>query len=113
MLLAVIPTSLAGTVPVGAADDEAGADAEAGADDEAGAEADGEAGALLVLLAELQPAASRAAAVTAISPARRARLRVLGPTPPRAGCSLPGRTVVSSMDFIACCELGPVYRAYV
>src|SRR5579862_5389554 len=84
MVVAVIPTSLAGTVPVGAADDAAGADAETGADDEAGA--DDAAGALLVLLAELQPAASRAAAVTAISPARLARLRVLGPAPPRDGC---------------------------
>ena len=110
MVQAVIPTSFAGTVPVGAADDEAAADVAAGADDEAGAD-DG-AGALLVLLAELQPAASRAAAVTAISPARRARLRVLGPVPPRDGCSLPGLTVVPSMTTLPVSSARDSLRAH-
>ena len=104
MVEAVIPVSFAGTVPVGAGDDEGAAVVAAGADDEAGA--DDAAGALLVLLAELQPAASRAAAVTAISPARRARPRVLGPTPPRDGCSLPGLTVVPSMTSCLCARPG-------
>ena len=110
MVVAVIPTSLAGTVPVGAADDEAEADVAAGADDEAGA--DDAAGALLVLLAELQPAASRTAAVTAISPARRARLRVLGPGATTGRLFVTRSHCCALHDFIAC-ELGPVYRAHV
>jgi hypothetical protein len=117
MVLAVIPTSFAGTVPVGAGDDEGAADVAAGADDEAGA--DDAAGALLVLLAELQPAATRAAAATAISPVRPARLRVLGPAPPRGGCSLPGLNVVPSMTslpvssarYTAPTSEGTLYRA--
>jgi hypothetical protein len=84
MVVAVIPTSLAGTVPVGAADADAAAD-EAGTDtDEVGAEAGAD---VLLVLAVLQPAATSAATATAIRPARRVRPLVLGLAPPRGGCS--------------------------
>jgi pyruvate/2-oxoglutarate dehydrogenase complex dihydrolipoamide acyltransferase (E2) component len=91
MVVAVIPMSLAGTVPVGEADAELDADAEAldDADAEADAEAEAEAGELLVLEEELHPAASRTAATAATAtPAKRARLGIRRPEPPRPGLSL-------------------------
>jgi hypothetical protein len=75
---------------VGAADAELDADADA-LDDAAEAEADAEvvAGELLVLEEELHPAASRTAATAAAAtPAKRARLGIRRPEPPRPGLSL-------------------------
>ena len=96
MVVAVIPTSEAGTVPVGAVDGEVD-------DEEAGAVADVEAGAEeagadeLVLLEVLHPAAIRTAAVSAIArPATRLRLGVRRSVPPRPGDSLLGLIAVPS-----------------
>jgi hypothetical protein len=99
IVVGVIPVSLAGTVLVGAGDDEVGGvDAvppEAAWVDEVPVEAAGVD--VLLLLAELHPAASRtAAASAAISPAYRARLGIRGPVPPRPGPSLLGLTRVPS-----------------
>ena len=97
MVVAVIPTSEAGTVPVGAAagevDEVDGAivldDVEAGAE-EAGADE-------LVLLELLHPAASRTAAASATTiPATRVRLGVRRSVPPRPGDSLLGLIAVPS-----------------
>jgi hypothetical protein len=89
MVVAVIPVSLAGVVPVGDATAVLGADADVDAAGEVAA-AD-ELLLLLLLLAELQPAASRAAATSvAISAAKRGLLR--RPPPPRPGPSLLGLT---------------------
>src|ERR1700722_20262676 len=96
MVVAVIPMSEAGTVPVGAAeaDCEAAADVAADADVEAGVE---EAGAAVLLVLEEHPAATRtAAAMAAVSPAMRVLLRVLRPVPPRPGTSLLTVTLVPS-----------------
>jgi hypothetical protein len=98
MVDAVIPMSEAGTVPVGAAeaDCEAAADVEATADDEvAGADA-------LLVLEELHPAASRTAATAAAATAaKRVRLGVRRPVPPRPGDSLLG-LIAALHDFLAC-----------
>jgi hypothetical protein len=98
MVDAVIPTSEAGTVPVGAAagevDDVDGADVEAAADVAAGAE---EAGADVLLVEELlHPAASRTAARAAPADAtKRVRLGTRRPAP-RPGVSLLGLIAVPS-----------------
>jgi hypothetical protein len=90
MVLAVIPTSLAGAAePDGAAAaDPDAADAVATAD------------ALLLLLLleeELHPAASRIAATSVtITPTKRARLRICRPVPLRPGPPLLGLTSVPS-----------------
>ena len=100
MVVAVIPTSEAGTVPVGAdageLDEEAGAVVAAAV--EAGAE---EAGADELVLEVLHPAASRTAAASAVTiPATRVRLGVrLGvrrSVPPRPGDSLLGLIAMPS-----------------
>jgi cell division septation protein DedD len=93
MVDAVIPTSEAGTVPVGAADAEVdevdGAEVVPGAED-AGADA-------LLVLEELHPAASRTAADSAITtPATRFRPGTRRPVPPRPGDSLLGLIAVPS-----------------
>ena len=93
MVVAVIPTSEAGTVPVGAAaaevDEDDGA-CEAAPDVAAGADA------LLVLLDELQPAASRTAArAVPATAAKRVRLGMRRPLP-RPGDSLLGLIAVPS-----------------
>ena len=90
MVLAVSPTSVPGAAdPAG----EAACDADADPDVAAAA------GALLLLLLleELHPAASRTAAPSAaITPTRRARLRICRPAPLRPGLSLLGLTSVPS-----------------
>jgi hypothetical protein len=96
MVVAVIPTSEAGTFPVGAAagevDDVDGA--VVAADVEAAVE---EAGADALLPEELHPAASRTAADSAITtPATRARLGTRRPVPPRPGDSLLGLIAMPS-----------------
>jgi hypothetical protein len=122
MVDAVIPVSEAGTVPVGAADAdcEAAADAEAAADVAADAE---EAGAdVLLVLEELHPAASRTAATAAAATAaKRVRLGVRRPVPPRPGDSLLGLIAVPSTTSLpvrfgpatphAPLAMGKIYRA--
>jgi len=91
MVVGVIPMSLAG-----AAEPDGAADADPDADDAVAA------GALLLLLLlllleELHPAASRTAATSAaITPPKRARLRIGRPAPLRRGPSLLGLTSVPS-----------------
>jgi hypothetical protein len=96
MVVAVIPTSEAGTFPVGAAagevDEVDGAvvadDAEAGVEE---AEVDE------LVLEELHPAASRTAADSATTtPATRDRLGTRRPVPPRPGDSLLGLIAMPS-----------------
>jgi hypothetical protein len=87
IVVAVMPTSEAGTVPVGAGDAEVAA-VEA-ADDAAGDDDVELAADELLLLLELHPAASRTAAVSApIRAATRVRPRTRPPVPPRPGPSL-------------------------
>jgi hypothetical protein len=97
MVVAVIPTSEAGTFPVGAAAGEVDeVDGAVVADDvEAAVE---EAGAdVLLVLAVLHPAASRTAADSAITtPATRVRLGARLPVPPRPGDSLLGLIAMPS-----------------
>jgi hypothetical protein len=94
MVVAVSPTSVPGAAAAG--EDACVAGVDAGADGEVAA-VDGVLLLLLLLLAELQPTASRTAAADAtISPAKRVRLRVLCPVPPRPGRSLLGLTLVPS-----------------
>jgi hypothetical protein len=94
MVVAVIPMSEAGTVPVGAAagevDEVDGAvEAEAGVE-EAGVD-------VLLVLEELHPAASRTAADSATTiPATRVRLGTRRPVPPRPGDSLLGLIAMPS-----------------
>jgi hypothetical protein len=101
MVVAVIPTSLAGTVfpLVEAAGLEAGAlePAAAGALEAADDVAAADEPALPALLAELQPAATRAAARTAITPSRRARAGSGRPRRLPPGLSLLAVTLVPSM----------------
>jgi hypothetical protein len=97
MVVAVIPMSEAGTVPVGAAagEVEPAADAAAGADVVAGAEVAG--ADVLLVLDELHPAASRTAATAAAATAaNRVRLGIRRPVPPRPGDSLLGLIAVPS-----------------
>jgi hypothetical protein len=92
MVDAVIPTSEAGTFPVGAAAGEV--DEVDGAVVAADVEA---AGADVLLLEALHPAASRIAADSAITtPATRARLGTRRPVPPRPGDSLLGLIAMPS-----------------
>jgi hypothetical protein len=93
MVDAVIPTSEAGTVPVGAAaaevDDVDGAVVPVDVE-EAGVDA-------LLVLEELHPAASSTAATAAAAtPAKRVRLDIRRPVPPRPGDSLLGLIAVPS-----------------
>jgi hypothetical protein len=93
MVVAVIPTSEAGTFPVGAAAgevDEVDGAVVAAAVEEAGAD-------VLLVLEELHPAASRTAADSATTtPATRDRLVTRRPVPPRPGYSLLGLIAMPS-----------------
>jgi hypothetical protein len=98
MVDAVIPTSEAGTLPVGAAAGELDAlDGAEAAEDAVAAGVVVVVELLLLLLEELHPAASRTAAESAITtPARRFLLGIRRPVPPRPGDSLLGLIAVPS-----------------
>jgi hypothetical protein len=94
MVVAVSPTSVPAALATGEAPVVAGADP---LDEAASEVAAADVLVLLLLLDELHPAASRiAAASTAISAAKRVRLGIRRPVPPRPGPSLLGLTPVPS-----------------
>ena len=95
MVVAVIPMSEAGTVPVGAAEAEVD-DVDGACEAAADVASDEEAGADVLLVEELHPAASRTAARAAPAvAAKRVRLGMRRPVP-RPGDSLLGLIAVPS-----------------
>jgi len=97
MVVAVSPTSVPAALATGEAPVVAGVDPVPEAGAEVAAAAEVLVLPLLLLLDELHPAASRTAASSAvITPARRVRLGIRRPVPPRPGPSLLGLTPVPS-----------------
>jgi hypothetical protein len=102
MVVAVSPMSVPAALATGEAPAVSGADPAAEAAAEVAAADALAVPPLPLLLEELHPAASRIAATRpAISPAKRVRLRVRCPAPPRPGLALLGLTLALH-DFIAC-----------